>query len=104
MGMIRFLLLFCAFCAVVLAASWHELGNELPPRVCVVCADKSAARIAAAEPQGNVERLALAAELMSRSESMRDAKKWFALDLLVLGVAVLCLLGYLRGMHQQEDW
>ncbi|VEB43617.1 Uncharacterised protein [Chromobacterium violaceum] len=50
-----------------------------------------------------MERLAQAAELMSRSESMRDAKKWFALDLLVLGVAVLCLLGYLRGLRERED-
>ncbi|MFB9157879.1 hypothetical protein [Chromobacterium violaceum] len=102
--MIRFLLLFCVFCAVVLAASWHELESEpAPPRPCVVCVENAAARAAPPEPRDGVERLAQAAELMSRSESMRDAKKWFALDLLVLGVAVPCLLGYLRGLRERED-
>ncbi|MEO9382811.1 hypothetical protein [Chromobacterium phragmitis] len=98
------MLLFGAFCAAVLAASWHELESEPPPpRACVVCVKSSAEALPAREPRDGVERLALAAELMSRSESMRDAKKWFALDLLVLGAAVLCLLGYLRRMREQEE-
>ncbi|VEB43618.1 Uncharacterised protein [Chromobacterium violaceum] len=45
--MIRFLLLFCVFCAAVLAASWHELESEpAPPRPCVVCVENAAARAA----------------------------------------------------------
>lgn len=51
----------------------------------------------------NISQLALADEVMSRSENMRDAKRWFALDLLLLGAGVLCLIAYCRRLLGPDE-
>ncbi|WP_146042161.1 hypothetical protein [Chromobacterium sinusclupearum] len=63
----------------------------------------AARREASAIVEDNMTQLAAANEVMSRSENMRDAKRWFALDLLLLGVGVLCLLGYCRRLLGPEE-
>ncbi|POZ62391.1 hypothetical protein C2I19_08535 [Chromobacterium alticapitis] len=70
------------------------------------CADEArqgGRQEASAAAGENMAQLREAGELMSRSEKMRDAKQWFALDLLLLGVGVLCLIAYCRRLLGPED-